>query len=299
VATAPPQQLRSPARSVVADFVTLTKPRIMLLILITAYGAMAFAAGGFPPADVTIATLFGLGLSSGGASALNHYYDRDIDALMHRTALRPIPAGRVAPDTAMGFGIGLIVSSFAVLGLYVNLLTALLAVGGAVFYVVVYTIWLKRRTTQNIVIGGAAGAVPPLVGWAAITGEIGLAAVFMFAIIFYWTPPHFWALAILAKEEYAKAGVPMLPVVRGERETARQILLYTVLLTGVTVLPFLAGSFGATYLTIALVLDAAFLVFAVQLVRGTTRPAARNVFLYSLAYLALVFAAIGLDRINF
>ena len=299
MATAPPQQLRSPARSVVADFVTLTKPRIMLLILITAYGAMAFAAGGFPPADVTIATLFGLGLSSGGASALNHYYDRDIDALMHRTALRPIPAGRVAPDTAMGFGIGLIVSSFAVLALYVNLLTALLAVGGAVFYVVVYTIWLKRRTTQNIVIGGAAGAVPPLVGWAAITGEIGLAAVFMFAIIFYWTPPHFWALAILAKEEYAKAGVPMLPVVRGERETARQILLYTVLLTGVTVLPFLAGSFGATYLTIALVLDAAFLVFAVQLVRGTTRPAARNVFLYSLAYLALVFAAIGLDRINF
>ena len=299
MATAPPQQLRSPARSVVADFVTLTKPRIMLLILITAYGAMAFAAGGFPPADVTIATLFGLGLSSGGASALNHYYDRDIDALMHRTALRPIPAGRVAPDTAMGFGIGLIVSSFAVLALYVNLLTALLAVGGAVFYVVVYTIWLKRRTTQNIVIGGAAGAVPPLVGWAAITGEIGLAAVFMFAIIFYWTPPHFWALAILAKEEYAKAGVPMLPVVRGERETARQILLYTVLLTGVTVLPFLAGSFGATYLTIALVLDAAFLVFAVQLVRGATRPAARNVFLYSLAYLALVFAAIGLDRINF
>jgi protoheme IX farnesyltransferase len=299
VATAPPQQLRSPARSVVADFVTLTKPRIMLLILITAYGAMAFAAGGFPPADVTIATLFGLGLSSGGASALNHYYDRDIDALMHRTALRPIPAGRVAPDTAMGFGIGLIVSSFAVLALYVNLLTALLAVGGAVFYVVVYTIWLKRRTTQNIVIGGAAGAVPPLVGWAAITGEVGLAAVFMFAIIFYWTPPHFWALAILAKDEYAKAGVPMLPVVRGERETARQILLYTVLLTGVTVLPFLAGSFGATYLTIALVLDAAFLVFAVQLVRGATRPAARNVFLYSLAYLALVFAAIGLDRINF
>ncbi|MFL6040838.1 MAG: heme o synthase [Gaiellales bacterium] len=299
MATAPPQQLRSPARSVVADFVTLTKPRIMLLILITAYGAMAFAAGGFPPADVTIATLFGLGLSSGGASALNHYYDRDIDALMHRTALRPIPAGRVAPDTAMGFGIGLIVSSFAVLALYVNLLTALLAVGGAVFYVVVYTIWLKRRTTQNIVIGGAAGAVPPLVGWAAITGEVGLAAVFMFAIIFYWTPPHFWALAILAKDEYAKAGVPMLPVVRGERETARQILLYTVLLTGVTVLPFLAGSFGATYLTIALVLDAAFLVFAVQLVRGATRPAARNVFLYSLAYLALVFAAIGLDRINF
>jgi protoheme IX farnesyltransferase len=298
MATAPPQELRSPSRSLVADFVTLTKPRIMLLILITAYGAMAFASSGFPPFELTLATLFGLGLSSGGASALNHYYDRDIDALMQRTAVRPIPAGRVAPDTALGFGIGLIVSSFAVLALYVNMLTALLAVGGAAFYVLVYTVWLKRRTPQNIVIGGAAGAVPPLVGWAAVTGEVGLAAVFMFAIIFYWTPPHFWALAIMAKDEYAKAGVPMLPVVRGERETARQILLYTILLTGVTVLPFLAGSFGGVYLGITLVLDAIFCVLAVQLVRSTTRPAARLVFLYSLAYLALVFAAIGVDRIS-
>jgi len=179
MATVPSQQLRSPARSVVADFVTLTKPRIMLLILITAYGSMAFAAGGLPPVELTLATLFGLGLSSGGASALNHYWDRDIDALMHRTSVRPIPAGRVAPDTALGFGIGLIGSSFAVLAVYVNLLTALLAVGGAAFYVLVYTIWLKRRTPQNIVIGGAAGAVPPLVGWAAVTGDIGMAAIFI------------------------------------------------------------------------------------------------------------------------
>jgi protoheme IX farnesyltransferase len=299
MATVPSQQLRSPARSVVADFVTLTKPRIMLLILITAYGSMAFAAGGLPPVELTLATLFGLGLSSGGASALNHYWDRDIDALMHRTSVRPIPAGRVAPDTALGFGIGLIGSSFAVLAVYVNLLTALLAVGGAAFYVLVYTIWLKRRTPQNIVIGGAAGAVPPLVGWAAVTGDIGMAAIFMFAIIFYWTPPHFWALAILAKEEYAKAGVPMLPVVRGDRETAQQILLYTVLLTGVTVLPFLAGAFGGLYLAITLLLDAAFVLLAVRLLRATTRPAARTLFLYSLAYLALVFAAIGIDRVNF
>ena len=279
----------------VADFVTLTKPRIMLLILITAYGAMAFAAGGFPPADVTIATLFGLGLSSGGASALNHYYDRDIDALMHRTALRPIPAGRVAPDTAMGFGIGLIVSSFAVLALYVNLLTALLAVGGAVFYVVVYTIWLKRRTTQNIVIGGAAGAVPPLVGWAAITGEVGLAAVFMFAIIFYWTPPHFWALAILAKDEYAKAGVPMLPVVRGERETVKQILLYTLVLIAVTLVPFAIGLSGVPYLTAALVLGGIFLWLALRLRSDLVPRQAAVLFHYSLAYLALLFVALAVD----
>jgi heme o synthase len=259
---------------------------------------MAFAAGGFPSVELTVATLAGLGLSSGGASALNHYWDRDIDALMERTAVRPIPSGRVAPDTALGFGLGLMAASFVVLLLYVNLLTAALASGGAVFYVLVYTVLLKRRTPQNIVIGGAAGAVPPLVGWAAVTGTIGAPAIYMFAIIFYWTPPHFWALSILAKDEYAKAGVPMLPVVRGERETARQILLYTVLLAGVTVLPFLTGSFGALYLVSALALDAAFVALAVQLVRSGTRPAARNVFLFSLAYLALMFGAIGVDRIN-
>jgi heme o synthase len=294
-----PESLRPTLRTAVADYVTLTKPRIMLLILITAYGAMAFAADGVPDVELSLATLFGLGLSSGGASALNHVLDRDIDSRMRRTALRPVAAGRVSPDAATGFGVGLIVSSFAILALYVNLLAAALTLGGAVFYVVVYTWWLKRRTVQNIVIGGAAGAVPPLVGWAAVTGQIGLPALFMFAIVFYWTPPHFWALAILAKDDYASAGVPMLPVVRGERETARQILLYTVLLTGLTLLPFLSQTFGNVYLAAAIALGAGFLWLAARLVRDTSRANARAVFLYSLAYLALLFAAIGVDRITF
>jgi protoheme IX farnesyltransferase len=291
-------QLQSPVRTVVADYVTLTKPRIMLLILITAYGAMAYAADGLPPLGLTVATLVGLGLSSGGASALNHYFDRDIDALMTRTAVRPIPSGRVAPEAAFGFGVGLLAGSMAILTLDVNALTAGLALGGALFYVIVYTMWLKRRTPQNIVIGGAAGAVPPLVGWAAVTGRVELPAIFMFAIIFYWTPPHFWALSLLAKDDYAKAGIPMLPVVRGERETARQILLYTVLLVGVTVLPWVAGSFGNVYMAAAGALGAGFLYLTVQLVRDTSRPMARHVFVYSLAYLALLFAAIGIDRIR-
>jgi len=293
-----PQTLRSPARATVADWVTLTKPRIMLLILITAYGAMAFAADGLPPVRLSLVTLFGLGLSSGGAAALNHVLDRDIDALMRRTALRPVASGRIPADAATGFGVGLIAASTAVLALYVNLLTAALALGGALFYVVVYTWWLKRRTVQNIVIGGAAGAVPPLVGWAAVTGHVGLPALFMFAIVFYWTPPHFWALSILARDDYAQAGVPMLPVVRGERETARQILLYTVLLAGLSVLPFLSQSFGTVYLVSAAVLGTVFLVLAARLVRDTSRANARLVFLYSLVYLALMFAAIGADRIH-
>jgi protoheme IX farnesyltransferase len=286
----------SQPRSVLADYVTLTKPRIMLLILITAYGAMAYAADGLPPFSLTAATLFGLGLSSGGASALNHYLDRDLDALMTRTAMRPVPAGRVAPESALGFGLGLLAGSFAELALYVNLLTAVLALAGGLFYVIVYTWWLKRLTPQNIVIGGAAGAVPPLVGWAAVTGHVALPAVFMFAIIFYWTPPHFWALALLARNDYARAGIPMLPVVRGVEETARQILLYTVLLVALSLLPFLAGSFGAVYLTSAIVLGAGFLWLAVRLMRDTSPGPARHVFLYSLAYLALLFTAIGADR---
>ena len=243
-------------------------------------------------------TLFGLALSSGGASALNHVLDRDIDARMRRTAMRPVAAGRVSPDAASGFGVGLMVASAAVLAVYVNLLTAALALGGGLFYVIIYTWWLKRRTVQNIVIGGAAGAIPPLVGWAAVTGEVGLPALFMFAIVFYWTPPHFWALAILAKEDYAEAGVPMLPVVRGDRETARQIVLYTVLLVGLTLLPFLSQTFGLVYLVSAVALGGWFLLLSVRLLRDTSRANARAMFLYSLAYLALLFAAIGVDRVN-
>ena len=185
-----------------------------------------------------------------------------------------------------------------VLAVYVNPLTAALALGGGLFYVVVYTWWLKRRTVQNIVIGGAAGAIPPLVGWAAVTGEVGLPALFMFAIVFYWTPPHFWALALLTKDDYAEAGVPMLPVVRGDQETARQIALYTVLLVGLTLLPFLSQTFGLVYLVAAIALGGWFLLLAVRLLRDTSRANARAMFLYSLAYLALLFAAIGVDRIN-
>jgi heme o synthase len=298
MATAP-HPLRSPLRTVAADYVTLTKPRIMLLLLITCYGAMAFAADGVPEVRLSLLTLLGLALSSGGASALNHVLDRDIDARMRRTAMRPVASGRVSPEAAAGFGIGLMVASAAVLAVYVNGLTAALAVAGGLFYVIVYTWWLKRRTPQNIVIGGAAGAVPPLVGWAAVTGRVELAALFMFALVFYWTPPHFWALAILAKDEYAAAGVPMLPVVRGDRETARQILLYTVLLVGLSMLPFLSQTFGTIYLLSAIALGAWFVVLAVRLLRDTSRANARSLFLYSLVYLALMFAAIGVDRIRF
>jgi heme o synthase len=293
-----PHPLRPTLRESLSDYVTLTKPRIMLFLLITAYGAMAFASDGLPRMELALVTLFGLGMSSGGASAINHVLDRDIDAMMRRTALRPVAAGRVSVEAATGFGIGLIVASTAVLALYVNVLTAALALSGALFYVVVYTWWLKRRTVQNIVIGGAAGAVPPLVGWAAVTGHVALPAVFMFALVFYWTPPHFWALAILTKDDYASAGVPMLPVVRGDRETAHQILLYTVLLFGLSLLPFLSQTFGLLYLIAAVALGGWFMLLAARLVRDTSRANARAVFLYSLAYLALMFAAIGLARIN-
>ncbi len=268
-------------RVVVADYVELTKPGIMALILTTALGAMLFAADGWPGLGITAVTLAGLALSAGGGAALNHYLDRDIDGAMKRTAGRPIPAGRVSPAAARRFGVGLIAASFLVLAGGANLLAAGLGVGGALVYVLVYTAWLKRRTPQNIVIGGSAGAIPPLVGWAAVTGHVGAPALFMFAIIFFWTPPHFWALALLAKSEYARARVPMLPVVRGERETARQILLYTLLLLGVSLLPFAAGSFGWLYLGCALTLGGCFLAFAWQLERDhASRPAARRVFLY-------------------
>ena len=296
-ATAATTARQSP-RDLVADYITLVKPGIMLLILITAYGAMAFAANGLPSLRLTLATILGLALSSGGASAINHYADRDIDQRMKRTAVRPVASGRVEPEAALGFGIGLMVASFAVLYLNVNLLTAVLAAAGGLTYVGLYTYWLKRRTPQNIVWGGAAGAVPPLVGWAAVTGHVGLPAVFMFLIIFLWTPPHFWALAILAKKDYAQAGVPMLPVVKGEHETARQIVLYTVLLVGASVLPFATHSFGWIYLTAALLLGARFIQLAVRLLRDTTPPRAKGLFFYSLIYLALMFAAIGIDRIR-
>jgi protoheme IX farnesyltransferase len=279
------------------DYVTLTKPRIMVLLLITAAGGMAVGAQGLPAPGLALATLGGLALACGGASALNHVLDRDLDTQMRRTAGRPVAAGRVAPERALEFGLALSALSFVVLASFVNVLAALLAVAGNLFYVLVYTRWLKRSTPQNIVIGGAAGAVPPLVGWAAATGNLTLPALFLFLIVFFWTPPHFWALALLIKRDYAEAGVPMLPVVRGERRTTRSIVLYSLLLVGVTLLPVVWRTLGAVYLGSALALGLVFLGLALALQRQTTPERARRLFTYSLAYLALLFVAMAIDPV--
>jgi protoheme IX farnesyltransferase len=242
--------------------------------------------------------MVGLALACGGASALNHVLDRDIDPLMgKRTSSRPVASGRVAPSRAFEFGLALIALSFVLLASAVNVLTAVLALVGGLFYVVVYTRWLKRSTSQNIVIGGAAGAVPPLVGWAAATGHVGVAALILFAIVFVWTPPHFWALALLIKDNYANARVPMLPVVRGERATARQIVVYSFVLVAVTLLPWSWGAAGPVYVVCALALGAVFVWLAEQLRRETTPRRAMVLFHYSLLYLALLFAALAVDAV--
>jgi protoheme IX farnesyltransferase len=278
------------------DYVTLTKPRIMSLLLITGFCAMIAGARGWPGTGRAAAAMVGLALACGGASALNHVLDRDIDPLMgKRTSARPVASGRVAASRALEFGLALSALSFVLLAGTVNVLTAVLALVGNLFYVLVYTRWLKRSTPQNIVIGGAAGAVPPLVGWAAATGHVGLAALLLFAVVFVWTPPHFWALALLIRENYARAGVPMLPVVRGERETARQIVLYSLGLVAVTLLPWAWGGAGPVYVASALGLGAAFVWLAERLRRETTPRRAMLLFHYSLLYLALLFAALALD----
>jgi heme o synthase len=281
------------ARQLVADYVELTKPKVQSLLLLTTITTMEVA--GSPSVSRIALTCAGGYLSAGGAGAVNHYYDRDIDARMRRTASRPIPAGRVSPRAALIYGVLLAVASFVLLSLTVNLLAACLALGGFVGYVGVYTVWLKRRTPQNIVIGGAAGAIPPLVGWAAVRGSLAWTAVYLFAIVFYWTPPHFWALSLLMKDEYAKVGVPMMPVVRGEHETRRQILLYTLLLYAVTQLPFCAGAFGGVYLVGSMVLGIAFIAGAVLLYRRADRRSALRLYLFSLLYLALLFGAMVAD----
>jgi heme o synthase len=280
-------------RQVVADYVTLTKPKVQTLLLLTTVATMLVA--GSPSFELIVLTCLGGYLSAGGAGAVNHWFDRDIDAQMARTADRPVPSGRVAPNAALAFGLGLAALSLVELSLFVNLTAALLSFSGFLGYVFVYTVWLKRRTPQNIVIGGAAGAVPPLVGWAAVRGTVGGTAVLLFAIVFFWTPPHFWALSLLMKNEYAKVGVPMLPVVRGEAETRRQILLYSVLLYAVTQLPFCAGGFGAIYLVASLALGGAFIAGAVLLYRRADRRSALKLYLFSLLYLALLFCAMVLD----
>ena len=280
-------------RRVLADYATLTKPRVQSLLLFTTVATMYVA--GDPSLSLVALTCIGGALSAGGAGAINHYFDRDIDALMKRTAGRPVPSGRVAPGSALAFGIVLGVASFALLSLTVNVLAAALALSGLLGYVLVYTVWLKRTTPQNIVIGGAAGAVPPLVAWAAVTGSLDWSALYLFAIVFYWTPPHFWALSLLMKDDYERAGVPMLPVVRGETETRRQILLYSVLLVAVTLLPFAGRLLDWAYLLAAVALGGAFLALALRLRRSADRRSALRLYLFSLAYLALLFAAMVVD----
>jgi protoheme IX farnesyltransferase len=284
---------RSRRRQLLADYGSLTKPKVQSLLLLTTVTTMEVA--GDPSASRVALTCLGGYLSAGGAGAVNHYWDRDIDARMHRTASRPIPAGRITPRAALIFGFALQALSFMLMSLTINLLAASLALGGFVGYVGVYTIWLKRRTPHNIVIGGAAGAVPPLVAWAATRGSLSWTAIYLFAIVFYWTPPHFWALSLLMKDEYAEVGVPMLPVVRGEGETRRQILLYSLLLYAVTQLPFCVGAFGGLYLVGSMVLGLAFIAGAVLLYRRADRQAALRLYLFSMLYLALLFATMVLD----
>jgi heme o synthase len=280
------------------DYVALTKPRIMLLLLITAAAGMFVGAGGLPDLPELAVVLAGGSLACAGASALNHYLDRDIDALMgDRTSDRPIVAGRLIPPRAIEFGLVLSAFSFVLLASLVNVLTASLALLGGLFYVLVYTHWLKRWTVQNIVIGGAAGAVPPLVGWAAATGNLTLPAIFLFLIIFFWTPPHFWSLALLIKREYAAARIPMMPVVRGDRETSRQIVAYSLVLAATSLLPFLWHSVGGVYLGVALALDAVFIGLALSLARQTTPARAGRLFHFSLLYLAILFSAMAVDTV--
>jgi protoheme IX farnesyltransferase len=288
-----PAHAHSGVRQVVADYVTLTKPRVQLLLLLTTVTTMLVA--GSPSLGLILLTLAGGYLSAGGAGAVNHWYDRDIDARMARTANRPIPSGRVSPRAALIYGFTLQALSFLLLSLTVNVLAATFALAGFLGYVCIYTLWLKRSTPQNIVIGGAAGAVPPLVGWVATTGSFDPAALYLFAIVFYWTPPHFWALSLRMKDEYAEVGVPMLPVVRGEDETRRQITLYTALLFAVTLLPVAGRLFDGIYLVSALVLGGWFLWLAVRLQRDPSPAKALKLYLFSMLYLALLFVAMVAD----
>lgn len=284
-------------RERVRAYVGLTKPRIIELLLVTTVPTMVIAQRGLPDLWLVVATLVGGSLAAGGANTINSWADRDIDQRMHRTARRPLPRHEVPPANALRFGILLGVLAFVWLALTVNLLSALLATGALLFYVFVYTLGLKRRTVQNIVIGGAAGCVPVLVGWSAVTGEVGLPALVLFAIVFAWTPPHFWALALKYREDYARAGVPMLPVVAGPKETAWQILLYTILLVSITLLFGPVGGMGMLYLVSALVLGGIFIAYAVRLLRDQSERLAMRTFRYSISYLGLLFTAMAVDAV--
>jgi heme o synthase len=281
----------------VKAYIALTKPRIIELLLVTTVPSMIVAARGMPPLVLILCTLVGGALAAGGANAINCYIDRDIDRVMHRTKKRPLPAHKIEPRNAMAFGIVLGVIAFVFLALTVNVLSAVLAVGALLFYVFVYTLALKRSTPQNIVIGGAAGAVPALVGWSAVTGTVEAPAIALFFIIFYWTPPHFWALSMRYQGEYAAAGVPMMPVVYGRNETAKHILLYSLLLFATCLVFFTLGRMGLVFLASTLVLNGIFIAMAVKLWRNPTTRTAWGLFRYSIYYLGLLFAAMAIDQL--
>ena len=284
-------------RQTIANYVDLMKPHVTVLLLGVTAAAMAIANQGLPPLGLTLVTLLGGAMAAGSANCINCYIDRDIDQLMGRTQRRSLPSGRVEPRQALIFGIILGVASFIILAAFVNLLSAVLAFSAILFYVFVYTMWLKRSTVQNIVIGGAAGAVPVLVGWAAITNSLSLPAIWLFAIIFFWTPPHFWALSLLIQKDYEKAGIPMLPVVKGEAETRRQILLYSLLLLAITLVLFVMGTMGYFYLAGAVILGGGLVYLAIRLWRDQSKKWARRLFWYSNMYLAAIFAIMVLDRV--
>jgi protoheme IX farnesyltransferase len=279
----------------VADYIALLKPRVMSLVVFTAFAGLYLAPGIVHPVIALVAVLC-IAVGAGASGAINMWYDRDIDAVMSRTCGRPIPTGRLDPGQALGFGIVLAVGSVLVMGLAVNVAAAALLAFTIGFYVFIYTIWLKRRTPQNIVIGGAAGAFPPMVGWAAVTGDISIGSIVLFAIIFMWTPPHFWALSLYRRGDYEKAGVPMLPVVAGVAETKRQILLYTLLLAPLGAVPAMIGMASWYFGAVAAALGIVFIAMAVGILRDTGEAYARRTFMFSLLYLSVLFAALIVDR---
>jgi protoheme IX farnesyltransferase len=285
--------------SLLKDYISLTKPGVISLLIFTTITSMYITPAGVPELGLVLWTTLGGWLMAAGSHALNCYFDKDIDINMGRTSRRPIPSGRIPAWHAAVLGAALGVVAFAILAVFVNMAAALLAFAGLFYYVVIYTIWLKRTSMNNIVIGGGAGAFPPLVGWAAVTGTISPAALILWVIIFYWTPPHFWALALIRQKDYARAGVPMLPVVVGDDETKRQILLYSIMMLALSVLPTPFGILGVPYLIAALALGAIFIYYALQLMRSTATSAAWGLYKYSLLYLALLFAAMVADRVAF
>jgi heme o synthase len=284
-----------PSMARVGDYVALLKPRVMSLVVFTALVGMLIAPGHLHPV-LGFTALLCIAIGAGAAGALNMWYDADIDGVMVRTAKRPIPAGRITRSEALGFAVTLAAGSVVLLGLLVNLLAAALLAFTVFFYVAVYTMWLKRRTPQNIVIGGAAGALPPMIAWTAVTGAIGLESILLFLIIFFWTPPHFWALSLLRADEYARAGVPMLPVVAGVTETRRQIMIYSLVLFAVALAPWVVGYAGMLYGIAALLLGSAFVTLALRLKKTPSERAAKTLFAFSVLYLFLIFAVLLLDQ---